>query len=141
MTTSTETKDVSLLKLITEVKNPRGIPSALFIENVEDFLKDSTVEAMLGAYQELYGKYKYMESSFEKSKGIYKGKIPDIEQTLDMIRLMASKREENEDMIANYSLSDTVYAKAKVTRNAANLVSIVYVFVRSILGMEKSVYG
>jgi cell division ATPase FtsA len=56
-----------------------------------------------------------MESSFEKSKAVYKSKIPDIERTLDLIRAMMSKAEEGEDFIANYNLSDTVYAKAKVS--------------------------
>jgi prefoldin subunit 5 len=55
-----------------------------------------------------------MESSFEKSKSVYKSKIPDIEQTLELIRLLKSKEEEGDDLITNYSLSDTIYAKAKV---------------------------
>jgi hypothetical protein len=41
-------------------------------ENVEEFLGDKSVEAALGALNELYSKYKFMESSFEKSKGVYK---------------------------------------------------------------------
>ncbi len=110
-------KDVTLLKLISnESSNPRGIPSAIFIEDVETFLEGYAVEAALGAYQDLYGKYKYMEQSFDKSKSVYKGKVPDIEQTLDMIKLMLAKKNAGEgEIIANYSLSDTVFAKAKVT--------------------------
>jgi hypothetical protein len=55
-----------------------------------------------------------METSFERSKGIYKSKIPEIEQTLELINLMMKKKENNEDMITNYNISDTLYAKAKV---------------------------
>lgn len=83
-------------------------------ENVEDFLGDVSVEAALGALNELYSKYKYMETSFERSKGIYKSKIPEIEQTLEMIKAMVAKQEAEEEMFSNYSLSDTLYTKAKV---------------------------
>lgn len=67
-------RDMSIQQLITEGKNPRGIPTAKFIEHVAEFLGDVSVEAALGALNELYSKYKFMESSFEKSKNIYKSK-------------------------------------------------------------------
>ena len=85
-------------------------------ENVEEFLSQGfSVESALGALNELYSKYKYMETSFEKSKGIYKSKIPDIEQTLELIKLMVKKTDEGEGMVTNYGLSDTIYTKAKVS--------------------------
>ncbi len=82
---------------------------------MDEFLGELSVEACLGALNELYSKYKYMETSFERSKNIYKSKIPEIEQTLEMVRLMLKKQEEEEDMVTNYSLSDTIYAKAEVS--------------------------
>lgn len=63
---------------------------------------------------ELYSKYKFMEQSFEKSKSVYKSKLPDLEQTLTLVQMMIKKQEEGEPMITNYSLSDTVFAKAEV---------------------------
>ncbi len=73
------------------------------------------MEAALGALNELYSKYKYMETSFERSKGIYKSKIPEIEQTLEMIKAMMAKQDAEEEMFSNYSLSDTLYTRAKVS--------------------------
>jgi Prefoldin subunit len=73
------------------------------------------VETALGAFNELYSKYKYMEGHLEKSKEIYKSKIPDIEQTLESIKLMKQKKENDEDMFTNYSLCDTIYARAQVS--------------------------
>lgn len=55
-----------------------------------------------------------MEGSFERSKVSYKSKIPDIEQTLELIKIMKKKAENAEEMFTNYSLCDTIYAKAKV---------------------------
>ena len=63
---------------------------------------------------QLYSKYKYMEGSFERSKVSYKSKLPDIEQTLELIKIMKKKAENDEEMFTNYSLCDTIYAKAKV---------------------------
>ncbi len=82
---------------------------------MEEFLGDYAVEPALGAFNELYSKYKYMESSFERSKNVYKSKIPEIEQTLELIKAMKQKQEDGEDMITNYSLCDTLYSKAQVT--------------------------
>jgi len=55
-----------------------------------------------------------MESSFERSKNVYKSKIPEIEQTLELIKCMKQKQDDSEEMFTNYSLCDTLYAKAKV---------------------------
>lgn len=83
-------------------------------ENIEEFLEEHSVESALGALNELYSKYKYMEGSFEKSKNVYKSKIPDIDQTLELIRILQNKKDEDETVTANYNLSDTIFAKANV---------------------------
>ena len=85
-------------------------------DNVEEFLSGDlvTIESALGAFNELYSKYKYMESSFERSKNVYKSKIPEIAQTVELIKIMMKRRDDGEEMITNYSLCDTIYAKAKV---------------------------
>jgi prefoldin subunit 5 len=102
--------------LITEGKNPRGIPTAKFIENVDVFLEHPklTVEGALGALNDLYSKYKYMETSFARSKDSYKAKIPETTQTIELVRMMIKKSNEGEEMTTNYSLCDTMYAKASV---------------------------
>ena len=55
-----------------------------------------------------------METSFERSKNVYKAKIPEIEQTIELIKLMVEKLEAEEEFITNYNLSDTIYSAAKV---------------------------
>lgn len=117
-----ESKEVApvtnpLMVRVTEGKNPRGIPTAKFIEDVENFLEEGeTVEVILGVLNELYSKYKYMEKSFDASKAIYKQKVPEITQTLDMVKVLIERNKENpdEEVLVNYSLCDTVYAKAKI---------------------------
>lgn len=82
---------------------------------MEEFLGDTSVEAALGAFNELYGKYKYMEKSLESSKSVYKSKLPETQQTLELVEAMKKKGEDDEEMIVDYSLCDTIYAKAKVS--------------------------
>ena len=55
-----------------------------------------------------------MESSFEKSKNVYKSKVPELEQTLELIEIMIKKRADEEEMLTNYSLCDTIFARAEV---------------------------
>lgn len=55
-----------------------------------------------------------METSFERSKNVYKSKIPEIEQTLELIKLMIKKEEDGDEMVTNYNICDTIYAAAKV---------------------------
>ena len=88
---------------------------------MEDFLQGHSIESMLGALNELYSKYKYMETSFEKSKGVYKAKIPEIEQTLEIIGLMIKKKEDEEEMVTHYPLCDTLYAEAKVDTSESKI--------------------
>lgn len=83
-------------------------------DNVEEYLEGNSVESTLGALQDLYSKYKYMEQSFEKSKGVYKSKLPVNEQTLDLIRTLQKKRDDDEEFVTRYSLCDTLYSEAKV---------------------------
>lgn len=114
------TQDFSVTRLISNEKNPRGIPTAIFIEDVLEFLHENgtSVESAIGALNELYSKYKYMETSFEKSKTVYKARLPDIEQTLELIRMMKLKQDDEEAMTVNYSLSDTIYAQAEIQKEA-----------------------
>lgn len=65
------------------------------------------------------------ETSFERSKNIYKSKIPEIEHTLELVSVLVSKQEEDEEMQVNYNLSDTVYTKAKVDVSAG----VVYLWI------------
>ena len=45
-----------------------------------------------------------METSFERSKNIYKAKIPELERTVEIIKILKAKSDDNEEMITNYSM-------------------------------------
>ena len=81
---------------------------------MEKFLEHAAAESVIGAYHDLYSKYKYMETSFEKSKGVYKSKIPDLEQTIELVKVLTAKQDEGEDASINYNICDMIYSRATV---------------------------
>ena len=62
----------------------------------------------------MYSKYKFMEQSLSTKKGRLNRQIPDIEQTLEMLRLLKKKKEAEEEITTDFLLTEQVYVKAKV---------------------------
>jgi prefoldin subunit 5 len=107
-------------------KNDRGIPEVVFIDDVPTFLvalapkegpaADAPVpiETAIGAFNELYSKYKMFEATVEKSRASTKVKIPEIQRSLELVRHLVSKHGSGEAVLTQYNLADTVYAQAQV---------------------------
>ncbi|CAH0473638.1 unnamed protein product [Peronospora belbahrii] len=98
-------------------RNPRGIPSAVFIDSVDSFMATcgvNNIEPLVGALQQMYSKYKFMETSLQKNRETFKRKIPDTQKDLDVVQHLIAKREEGEVLKTKFNLADNVYAKAAV---------------------------
>ncbi|KIM37817.1 hypothetical protein M413DRAFT_448320 [Hebeloma cylindrosporum] len=121
--------------VFSDEKNPRGIPKAPFIANVDEYLgnPDADVEITLKSFQDALAKYRYMESSLTQRRASLEEKIPDIRKTLDMVEYLQERREgkskakddlnddlEDEDESTNgpvkttFELNDTLYAEAEL---------------------------
>ncbi|KAF9522620.1 prefoldin subunit [Crepidotus variabilis] len=123
--------------VFSEEKNPRGIPKAPFIADVEEYLggKDGEAEPALKSFQEAIAKYRYMETSLTQRRANLEEKIPDIKKTLDMVEYMQERREgkgKTEDDLEDdldedteedglkkplkttFELNDTLYAEAEL---------------------------
>ncbi|RPA77149.1 Prefoldin, subunit 3 [Ascobolus immersus RN42] len=108
------TSDVPALK--EGQTNPRGIPLAPFVEKVEDYVSSrEEVEPALKKFQEMIGKYQFMEMNTQKRMASLKEKIPDIQKTLDTVRFLKVKKDAGKSLDTTYELSDTLYAKANIT--------------------------
>ena len=59
-------------------------------------------------------KYKLMESSLASSRANYKTKLPDIQASLDCVRMLKQKLEANESFTTFYNISDQVNVQARV---------------------------
>lgn len=73
-----------------------------------------TIEPLVGALQQMYSKYKFMETSLQKNRETFKRKIPDTQKDLDMVQHLIIKRDENETLNTQFNLADNVYAKAAI---------------------------
>jgi prefoldin subunit 5 len=80
------------------------------------------VEPTLRRFQEMIAKYQFMEANVQKRAAGLRDKLPEMESTLSTIRFLRQKKktleeEEDEgvaDLETTFSLSDTLYAKAKI---------------------------
>ncbi|KAG5643858.1 hypothetical protein DXG03_009542 [Asterophora parasitica] len=117
-------------------KNPRGIPKAPFVANVEEYLggPDAEVEGTLKNFQDALAKYRYMDSNLTQRRQSLEEKIPDIKKTLDMVEYLQERREgkgktsddDDDDLDdleedsppkplkTTFELNDTLYAEAEL---------------------------
>jgi len=112
---------VSQDELITG-ETKREMPTAKFIENVEEFVGERDEKEIVGALQDLHARYKYLESGFMSQKQSLKQKIPDIEGALEMVTYLQQKKKEDAPPIeVKYNLSENVYVNADVPVDTGKL--------------------
>ncbi|KAF6745616.1 prefoldin subunit [Ephemerocybe angulata] len=123
--------------IFSEERNPRGIPKAPFIANVDEYMlgSEADIETTLRAFQDAIAKYRYMEANLTQKRASLEEKIPDIRKTLDVVEYLQDRREgkskssddddddlddEEEDssnpepITTTYELNDTLYAEAQL---------------------------
>ncbi|XP_068105714.1 prefoldin subunit 3 [Hyperolius riggenbachi] len=94
-----------------------GIPEAVFVEDVDSFMQkpgNETADAVLKRLDEQYQKYKFMELNLSQKKRRLKSQIPDIKQTLEILKHMQKKKGTTEPMETRFLLADNLYCKASV---------------------------
>ena len=79
------------------------------------------IEPLVGALQQMYSKYKFMETSLQKNRETFKRKIPDTQKDLDMVRHLIAKRDEDAVLHMTFNLADNVYAKATVNGSVGSV--------------------
>jgi len=115
------------LELITNGKNERGIPEVQFIEDVTTFANSfsktndgdgaavtASAEVLIGAFTDIFTKYKAYETSLTQKRLSLQQKTPEIEKSLNLIKHLKKKQEEEENVVVSYELADTIYAKADI---------------------------
>ncbi|XP_019793030.1 prefoldin subunit 3 isoform X1 [Orcinus orca] len=94
-----------------------GIPEAVFVEDVDSFMKqpgNETADTVLKKLDEQYQKYKFMELNLAQKKRRLKGQIPEIKQTLEILKYMQKKKESTNSLETRFLLADNLYCKASV---------------------------
>ncbi|KAJ0006217.1 hypothetical protein NQD34_013490 [Periophthalmus magnuspinnatus] len=98
-------------------KKHLGIPEAVFVEDVDTYMKqpgNETADIALRKMEEQYQKYKYMELNLSQKKLRLKNQIPQMTQTLEILRHMQKKKETTEPMETRFVLAHNLYCKASV---------------------------
>ncbi|RLN10712.1 hypothetical protein BBJ28_00015983 [Nothophytophthora sp. Chile5] len=106
-----------LSERIVGERNPRGIPAAVFVEAVDAFMSSigiRSIEPLVGALQQMYSKYKFMETSLQKNRESFQRKIPETRKDLSVLQHLVAKQEQGEALQTRFNLADNVYAKANV---------------------------
>lgn len=93
----------------------RGIPEAIFIENVEAMCANYKPTDLVAKLQELHSKYQYMQSSLLAQRASLKTKLPDIVSALDTVNHLIDRRakaQDGETMDYTYQLSENIWSRA-----------------------------
>ncbi len=72
-------------------ENSLGIPKAIFLEDVDKFMKEDNknAEDVIKKLDELYQKYRLMEINLLQKKDKLKNQIPDIKMSLGNFRFIS----------------------------------------------------
>ncbi|CAN0287544.1 unnamed protein product [Lampetra fluviatilis] len=73
-----------------------------------------TTESVLKHLDEQHQKYKYLEMNLLQKKLRLKNQVPDIKQSLDIIRHMQKKKDSTEPLETHFLLLDNLYARATI---------------------------
>ena len=121
-TTSSTKDDEAIANIsmesITEGTNDRGIPATKFLDDIDMFANSfnppASSELLIGAYSDLYSKFKAYEQQLEQKKGTYQEKLPEIEKSITLVQHLKTKKDADEKVVTRYNLADTIYSKAEV---------------------------
>lgn len=130
--------------------NSRGIPRVTFIENVDQYVKNSgyTAETVLRQIQEQYSKYKLMETRLVQNLASLRHRLPQIQKTLDAVTFLKQRETEGHATSqVNFALTEAVFGSANVQPQGrvhlwlgAN-VMVEYTFDEAIALLQKNLAG
>eukprot|EP00794_Sanderia_malayensis_P000198 gene198-812_t len=101
----------------TSKRKHRGIPEAIFLDDVEGYMKNEgsgNAEGVIGKLDEQYQKYRFMEANLNQKRLRLKGQIPEIKCTLDAINYLESKEDSEDAIKTQFLLSDQLYVNAEI---------------------------
>ena len=111
----TEEKAAPVAVISEQTEAHRKIPKVVFIDNAEAWVDKYGDDALFQQMNELYHKYKFMETQLARGRQNFKVKLPDIKKTQDMVKRLSDRHAtEEKSLEANFLLSDNIWAKAHV---------------------------
>lgn len=110
------------MESITDGQNERGIPVVKFIEDIsafaDMFTPEASAELLIGAFSDLFSKFKACEQNLSQKRLTFQEKIPEIDKSLVLVKHLKKKKEEGKSVVTRYTLADTIYTKAELDCDA-----------------------
>ncbi|KAL4858435.1 Prefoldin subunit 3 [Chlorella vulgaris] len=94
---------------------PQMVPAAEFMEDVNAHMQGRKAEDVITELRTAHQKYKYIEAEYVQRKRRLAFKLPEIQKCLNAVNLLLQRQEEGESTVLDFSLSDQVYARARVS--------------------------
>lgn len=89
-----------------------------FIEDIDkfadSFVPKAPAELLIGAFSDLFSKFKTFETNLSNRRLNFQNKLPEIEKTLTLVKHLKEKRDNGDVLMTKYNLSDAVYATAEL---------------------------
>ncbi|KAH0923587.1 hypothetical protein HID58_023605 [Brassica napus] len=107
-----------------DLSERRGIPAAKFIQDVETYLSQSSLDSnsALAFHQERLQQYKVVEMKLlaqQRDLQVYfppplcrLAKIPDIEKCLEVVGTLEARKGTGEALLADFEVSEGIYSRA-----------------------------
>ena len=95
----------------------KGIPTVAYIEDMESYMSGmgpGGVESAMKGLEEQHQKYKMVEASLVSRRSRLRGKLPDLEQSLELLEVLAARAASGETTRSRFLLSDQAYATAAI---------------------------
>jgi len=106
------------MESITDGKSERGIPAVKFLEDIsafaDSFTPTASAELLIGAFSDLFSKFKVYEQNLSQKRLTFQEKIPEIEKSLSLVNHLKKKKEDGESVITRYNLADMIHTKAEL---------------------------
>lgn len=88
----------------------KRIPEMEFINEVEVYMKGKEVTPTLQGLDERLQKYRFLEINLLQKRGRIRRQLPDFEKSLEVIKLLETKKELN----THFLMSSQLYSKARI---------------------------
>eukprot|EP00197_Chlamydomonas_leiostraca_P011308 CAMPEP_0202864280 /NCGR_PEP_ID=MMETSP1391-20130828/4586_1 /ASSEMBLY_ACC=CAM_ASM_000867 /TAXON_ID=1034604 /ORGANISM="Chlamydomonas leiostraca, Strain SAG 11-49" /LENGTH=187 /DNA_ID=CAMNT_0049544011 /DNA_START=87 /DNA_END=651 /DNA_ORIENTATION=- len=90
------------------------VQKAEFIDDVAKFMQGKSVDTVLEGLNEQHRKFKLLEGQMMQRKARLMTKLPEIQKALDIVKAMIAKSSSGDEMVIDFELAESVYAKTKV---------------------------
>eukprot|EP00700_Malawimonas_jakobiformis_P002588 EC724505.1.p1 GENE.EC724505.1~~EC724505.1.p1 ORF type:complete len:195 (+),score=40.89 EC724505.1:37-621(+) len=99
-------------KIESQVKT---VPKAIFLENVAAYIEQAEgADNAIRVLTTLLSKYRYVERSLTARRANLKLKVPEIQQTLDAVNFLLSKKDADEKVETRFELGTGIFVNAAV---------------------------